>query len=314
MEYIWLKEANFAVSAVALGTWAIGGSHWDGYDESSAARAIETALDNGINFIDTAPVYGDGHSEELIGKVLGNKRDKVFLATKCGLDITTRKYPRDLSPSYIEYDLSQSLTRLKTDHIDLYQCHWPDPRTPVAETMEALLRFREQGKIRHIGVCNFNDAELREAAGYAPLFSAQAHYSLLERTIEKDILPFCREQGINALSYGPLGAGMLTGKYSSCPTFSKGDARSFFYRFFKPRYWQKVRLLVDAIMVLAQSKGVKPGAVALSWVLATEGVISAIVGARSPEQVLENISHVPVDLYDEEMALLDRLSREVYEE
>lgn len=314
MEYKWLQEPGFAVSTVALGTWAIGGSHWDGYDETEAVRAIETALEKGINFIDTAPVYGDGHSEELVGKAIAGMRERIFLATKCGLDIYTHKYRRDLSPSYLEVDLAGSLKRLRTDYIDLYQCHWPDSHTPVGKTMETLLKFREQGKIRHIGVSNFDEAQLREAAQYAPLFSLQAQYSLLERDIEKDVLPACIEKGINLLSYGPLGAGMLTGKYGECPIFSRGDARTFFYRFFKPQYWQQVCRLVDGVLLLAQSKGVSPGAVAVSWVLQQEGVMTAIVGARSPGQVLENITDVPVEFYDNEIALLDRLSREVYEE
>ncbi len=314
MEYRWLKEAQFSVSAIALGTWAIGGSHWGSYDEPKAIRAIETALDKGVNFIDTAPVYGDGHSERLVGKAIRGKRDNLFLATKCGLDIYSGKYERNLSPSYIEKDLTQSLKRLGTDYIDLYQCHWPDPETPLVQTMEVLQKFREEGKIRYIGVSNFSDEQLREAVQYGGLFSLQAHYSLLERALEKDLLQTCLEQGIHVLSYGPLGAGMLTGKYSKRPIFSKGDARSFFYRFFKPRYWEPVRRLVDALVAIARAKGVNPGSVAISWVLAREGILSAIVGARSSEQVLENIAHAPIALDVEETALLDRLSREIYEE
>ncbi len=307
-----MKGTEFAVSAVALGTWAIGGSHWDSYDEFGAVKSIETALDNGVNFIDTAPVYGDGHSEELVGKAIRGKRDNVFLATKCGLDIYSRKYERNLSPSYIEIDLEQSLKRLGTDYIDLYQCHWPDPKTPIAETMEALKRFQKEGKIRHIGVSNFSEAQLAEAIASGSLFSLQTHYSLLERSPEKSLLPLCREQNICVLSYGPLGAGMLTGKYAERPSFSRGDARSFFYRFFKPQHWPQVRRLVDGLMTIAEARGVKPGTIAISWVLAQDDVTSALVGARSPEQVLENISHVPVSLDNEEMALLDRLSREVF--
>lgn len=314
MEYRLLKEGGLALSSIALGTWAIGGSHWDSYDEAQAVRAIKTALEEGVNFIDTAPVYGDGHSEELVGRAIRERRDRVFLATKCGLNIYTGKYQRDLSPSYLEKDLTQSLKRLGTDYIDLYQCHWPDPNTPMAETMEALERFREQGKIRYIGVSNFSAAQLREAMQYGGLFSLQSHYSLLERTLESDALPTCREKGIHVLAYGPLGAGVLTGKYTERPTFSKGDARSFFYRFFKPRYWQQVCRLVDAVSTIAQAKGVRPGDVAISWVLAQQGVLSAIVGARSPEQVLENIAHVPVALDDDELVRLDMLSRNIYEE
>lgn len=312
MKYVKLKDSEIEISVITLGTWAIGGSHWGPHDEENAARAIEAALENGINAIDTAPVYGDGHAEELIGKVIKGKRDRVFLATKCGLNIYKRTYERDLSPAYIETDLNGSLRRLGTDHIDLYQCHWPDPRTPVEETMGALTRFQQQGKIRHIGVSNFSASELSEALRVVPIFSAQPHYSLLERSCEKDLLPLCVKNGINVFPYGSLGAGMLTGKYRECPRFTKGDARSFFYRFFKPKYWPGVRRLIDAVEEIAAQKGVRPGAVALSWLLARPGVRSVIAGARSAAQVKENIANVPVSLTEEDLRVLEERSRNVY--
>jgi aryl-alcohol dehydrogenase-like predicted oxidoreductase len=313
MKEVKLNHTDAGISAIILGTWAIGGSHWGTYDETNAVRAIETALDNGINAIDTAPVYGDGHAEELVGKVIHGKRDKVLLATKCGLDIYTRKYENDLSPSYIEKDLHGSLKRLQTDFIDLYQCHWPDPRTPIEETMAALVKFRQQGKIRHIGVSNFSGAELREALRHAAIFSLQPHYSLLDRAIEKELLPLCVEREINVFPYGCLGAGMLTGKYRECPQFQKGDARSFFYRHFKRKYWPKVRRLVDDVETIAERKGTTAGAVALSWLLGRPGIKAVIVGARTADQVTENIAGVPIDLNEEESGILDRSSREVYE-
>jgi aryl-alcohol dehydrogenase-like predicted oxidoreductase len=306
------EKPDVTISPIILGTWVMGGNHWGFCDDLDALRAIDTALDNGINAIDTAPIYGDGHSEELVGKAIQGKRDRVFLATKCGLNIYSKKYERNLSPSYIEHDLSQSLTRLKTDYIDLYQCHWPDPQTPIEETMGALLRFRKEGKIRLIGVSNFNNKELGEAMHCAPLFSLQSHYSLLERSVEQSTLPICRENGINFFSYGSLGAGVLTGKYREQQRFPRGDARSFFYRFFKPQYWQKVRLLVDKLEEIALSRDASPGAIALSWLLGQPGVRSVIVGARSSKQVLDNIAHAPVDLDAQEVELLDRLSSAVY--
>ncbi|OPY83061.1 MAG: General stress protein 69 [Syntrophorhabdus sp. PtaU1.Bin153] len=306
------EKPDKTVSRIILGTWVMGGNHWGFCDDLDALRAIDTALDNGINAIDTAPIYGDGHAEELVGKAIQGKRDRVFLATKCGLDIYSKKYERNLSPSYIEHDLSQSLKRLKTDYIDLYQCHWPDPQTPIEETMAALQRFREEGKIRRIGVSNFNDKELREAMRYAPLFSLQSHYSLLERGVEQGILPICRENNMNFFSYGSLGAGVLTGKYREVQRFPRGDARSFFYRFFKPRYWQKVRILVDKLEEIALTRDTRPGAIALSWLLGQPGVRSVIVGARSSEQVLDNIAHVPVELTSHEMKVLDHLSSVIY--
>lgn len=310
-----MKEQNLntGISPITLGTWAMGGNHWGPCDDADARRAIETGIDNGVSSIDTAPVYGDGHAEEIVGKAIQGKREKVFLATKCGLDIYTNKYQRNLSPSYIERDLAESLKRLKTDYIDLYQCHWPDPQTPIEDTMAALLRFQGQGKIRRIGVSNYTMAELGLAMSCAPLFSLQSHYSLLERTVEGNVLPWCRENGVSFLSYGSLGAGILTGKYSECKRFPSSDARSFFYRFFKPRYWEQVHQLIDALKNIASSKGTKPGAIALAWLLGKPGVTSVIVGARSAEQLLDNIPQPGIELSTNEMYLLDQLSRKVYE-
>lgn len=312
MKLVGLHNSDRKISAVILGTWAIGGSHWGPYDEANAVRAIETALDNGINAIDTAPVYGDGHAEELIGKAIHGKRDKIFLATKCGLDIYDRSYRRDLSPAYIEKDLHGSLKRLGTDCIDLYQCHWPDPEVPVEKTMAALTKFRDEGKIRHIGVSNFSGPELLEALKCIALFSLQPHYSLLERSAEEDLIPICIEKDMNVFPYGSLGAGMLTGKYRECPQFKKGDARSFFYRYFKPKYWPRVRRLVEEVEATAARKGTTSGAVALSWLLKQPGVTSVIVGARSAGQVTGNIAGVPVDLDKEDLLALDAVSRQVY--
>jgi len=313
MKLVGLHNSDKKISAIILGTWAIGGSHWGPYGEANAVRAVEAALDNGINAIDTAPVYGDGHAEELIGKAIRGKRDGIFLATKCGLDIYDRSYRRDLSPAYIEKDLHGSLKRLGTDRIDLYQCHWPDPQVPVEETMAALTKFRDEGKIRHIGVSNFSGPQLREALNCIALFSLQPHYSLLERSAEEDLLPICIEKGMNVFPYGSLGAGMLTGKYRACPQFRKGDARSFFYRYFKPAHWSGVRRLVDEVEAIAALRGTTSGAVALSWLLKQPGVTSVIVGARSAEQVRGNIAGVPVDLNEDDMLVLDTFSRQVYE-
>jgi aryl-alcohol dehydrogenase-like predicted oxidoreductase len=307
------QSKDVSTSTIVLGTWAIGGNHWGPSDDADALRAIETAIDNGISAIDTAPVYGDGHAEELVGNAILGKREKVFLATKCGLDIYTNKYQRNLSPSYIEIDLTQSLKRLKTDYIDLYQCHWPDPQTPIEETMATLLKFQEQGKIRFIGVSNFSKTELEGAMKCSPLFSLQSHYSLLERTVEADVLPWCKENGVKFFSYGSLGAGVLTGKHTECKRFPSNDARSFFYRFFKPRYWPRVCQLVDAIREMASSAGTKPGVIALAWLLRQPGVTSVIVGARSAEQVLDNIPQPGIELSDDAMRLLDQLSRKIYE-
>jgi methylglyoxal reductase len=311
MQYIKLGKSDLHVSRIALGTWAIGGADWGPYDESMAVKAIETAIENGINIIDTAPAYGDGHAEELIGKIITNREDKVVIATKCGLDLKANFRP-NLTPEFIEQDVTNSLKRLKRDCIDLYQCHWPDRNTPLVDTMEKMSALEKQGKIRYIGVSNYSDQEIREAMQYVPLLSLQPPYSLLDRRMEKEIQKTCLEYNIAIIPYGSLGAGMLTGKYKEWPKFKKSDARSFFYRFFEKRYWPKIRTLIDALEQIASEKRTRPGNVALAWLLAQEGVSSAIVGARSPAQVLENIKAAEVVLSEEEKRLLNSLSGAVY--
>jgi methylglyoxal reductase len=305
-------ERGVNISRIALGTWAIGGSNWGEYDEGEAVKAIETAIDNGINIIDTAPAYGDGHAERLIGKIIKGKRDKIIVATKCGLDID-KNYINNLSPEFIDYELTQSLKRLQTDYIDMYQCHWPDPNTPIGDTMEALMRFQEEGRIRYIGLANFSIDEIRESIGYAAITSVQPHYSLLERSIEKDILNTCIGNGIAVLSYGSLGGGMLTGKYTERPQFSDDDARSFFYGFFQEKYWLKVKDLVGTLMDIAHDKNAKPSQIAISWILSRRGITSAIVGARNAEQIVENIGGVDITLSADEIETVDSLSAAVYQ-
>lgn len=312
MLYGRLGHSDIEISKIILGTWAIGGTHWGPYDESRAVSAIETALDLGITTIDTAPAYGSGHAEELIGRVVRGKRDRVIIATKCGLDIANG-FVRDLTPAFLEQEIENSLRRLGTDYIDLYQPHWPDPDTPVEYTMEALERFHAQGKIRAVGLSNYAAAEISEVLAFAPVASLQPPYSLLERDVEKEIQPLCARTGIAMIPYGSLGAGMLTGKYAEPPKFRKDDARSFFYRFFDRRYWPGVSTLVDLLRKIAAAHDAKPGHVAIAWLLSRQAVAGTIVGARSAEQVRDNIGGIGLALSAEEIRELDRVSAAVYE-
>ena len=312
MLYTRLEHADLSISRLILGTWAIGGTHWGPYDESQAIRAVETAIDLGITTIDTAPAYGTGHSEELIGRVIKGKRERVVIATKCGLDMENG-FRRDLTPPFMEKELEDSLRRLGTDYIDLYQPHWPDPDTPVEYTIEALEFFREQGKIRAFGVSNFSAAELTEALAYGRIATLQPPYSLLERDIEKDIQPLCASSGVAMIPYGSLGAGMLTGKYTEPPKFRKDDARSFFYRFFNKRYWNGVSPLVELLRKTAEAHDAKPGHVAIAWLLSRAAVAGTIVGARDADQVRDNMGGLEVGLSPEEVSELDRVSAAVYE-
>lgn len=310
MEYVKFGKSDLNVSKIALGTWAIGGSNWDNYNQPNALKAIESAVDIGINLIDTAPAYGGGHAEELIGKAIHGKRDKVILATKCGLDIKNR-YKKDLSPEFIERDLTDSLKRLQTDYIDLYQIHWPVKNTPLEVTMTALNKFKEQGKIRYIGVSNFSNEEILEAVKFG-IISIQPQYSLLERSIEKEIQDTCVKNDIVILPYGSLGAGILSGKYKEVPIFSKLDARSFFYEFFKPDIWPNIQKLVEAMREMAAKKNVKIAHIAIAWLLSRKGVVSTLVGARNSEQVEDNVKALDCRLTEEESEILNILSKNIY--
>ncbi len=311
MKYSELPGTGLTVSKITLGTWAIGGSHWGERDDAQASAAINAAIDAGITVIDTAPAYGSGHAEELIGRAIRGRRDKVIIATKCGLDIDNG-FRNNLSPAYMEKELGDSLRRLGTDYIDLYQCHWPDPATPIEESMKAMLKFREQGKVRHIGACNFDGPQLLESLRHAKIATLQPHYSLLERGIEGGVQRTCVENGVSIIPYAPLGGGMLTGKYTEPPKFRKDDARSFFYKFFQKRYWPGVKALLDVMRDIAASKNAKVSHVAIAWLLARPGVATVLAGARNPEQVMENTGGLDVILSAEETALLDAVSAKVY--
>jgi aryl-alcohol dehydrogenase-like predicted oxidoreductase len=312
MKYLQLGSSNLKISRLSLGTWAIGGSMWGQYDEQQAVEALETAIDHGVNLIDTAPVYGNGHAEELLGKVIKNKRDKVIIATKCGLDMNNF-YKEDLSPKFLEQELENSLRRLQTDYIDLYQCHWPDKNTPIEITMAKLKEFQQAGKIREIGVSNFNASELVEAKTYAEIVSDQPQYSLLERTIETDgVQASCVDNNIAIIPYGSLGAGFLTGKYKDWPKFGKSDCRTFFYKFCQEKYWPRIQALVAELKKLAKEKNTTPGNIALAWLLAQPGVASVIVGAKNPAQLLENIDCTKLALTAAETTGLTKLTDNFY--
>jgi methylglyoxal reductase len=318
-----LGQSQINASVVALGTWAIGGWMWGGTDEQDAIRAIHSALDVGINFIDTAPVYGFGLSEEIVGKAIAGRRDQVVLATKCGLvwddakgafhfasddfgikESGSRRVHRYLAPESIREEIERSLRRLKTDHIDLYQTHWQDPTTPIADTMGALLDLKREGKIRAIGVCNATAAQMVEYAKIGPLDTDQEKFSMLDRQIESDQLPYCREHNIAMLAYSPLALGLLTGKIGSDREFGEGDLRIG-----KPRFSVENRRRVAAMLAdfqpVADRHGLTPGQLCIAWTLAQPGLTHALVGARNPQQALENARAGAVELSAEDVRAID---------
>ena len=236
MEHIKITGLPFDASRIGLGTWAIGGWLWGGTEESDAIKTIHAALDNGINLIDTAPVYGFGRSEELVGKALqGGRRADAIIATKVGLDWGSGKILRNSTPARLRQELEDSLRRLKTDVIDIYQVHWPDASVPFEETARTLEALRREGKIRAIGVSNFSPEQMDRFRKGAPLAAIQPPYNLFEREIEKDVLPYAEENGLVVLAYGALCRGLLTGKITAKTEFKGDDLRKTDPKFRQPR-------------------------------------------------------------------------------
>ncbi|MBF0385092.1 MAG: aldo/keto reductase [Candidatus Omnitrophica bacterium] len=307
MEYRKLANAGIEVSSIALGTWVFGGDMWGGSDEEDCIKAVCAAIDMGVNLIDTAPIYGFGRSEMILGKALKGKREKVILATKCGLIREGKRISNNLKPESIIKELDESLKRLQTDYIDIYQCHWPDPKTPIRETMACLERLKDKGKIKFIGVSNFDAGQLEAAFKGVKLSTTQNQYSILERKVEEKVLPTAIELGIGMITYGGLGGGILTGKYDTMTSFKGGDARSFFYRFYTKEDFPKIQKLLDLIKEIN-----KPlNQTAINWVRAQKGIASVIVGCRNEKQANENISAAQWDLESKDIEVLRNSAKEI---
>jgi aryl-alcohol dehydrogenase-like predicted oxidoreductase len=308
MHYRMLGSSTLRVSVVSLGTWVFGGDNWGKVDDKESIATIQKAIELGINLIDTAPVYGDGHAEEILGKAIKGNRDKVFIATKCGLQKKERTFIHDLSPSEIRKELEQSLSRLNIERVDLYQCHWPDPTTPIEATLEEMLKMQSEGKISNIGVSNFDLPLLEKALRVAPVVSLQSHYSLLERSVEEShLLEFCKKKGVGVMTYGSLGGGILTGKYKNPPTFSKKDARRFFYPFYNEQEWRRYHGFVEAIRKIAREKKIPVLEVALNWLVQQSGVTTALVGARTMEQVKKNAQAIQGELSESDLIQIKKV-------
>ena len=316
MEYRQLGKSELNISVIGLGTWALGGTDWGRRtDEGEAIAAIQKSVDLGINLIDTAPFYGNGRSEEIVGKAIKARRQRVIIATKCGFRLRLFRPVNNLKPKSIRKELENSLRRLGTDVIDLYQCHWPDPNTPIEDTMGEMLKMKAEGKIRYIGVSNFDTALLQRAQKAAPIVSNQVPYSLLNREIERELIPFCQEQGVGILAYGPLGGGILTGKYKEKPVFNTGDARSFFYTYYEEPYWSRVQTLLKDLEQVSKRYGKPISQAAINWARQQPGISTVLVGARSPKQAEANAAAGTWQLSAEDLASIKKaLSRTFGEE
>lgn len=307
MEYTRIGSIDKPVSRIGLGTWAIGGWMWGGTEQRAAEHTVRSAIDRGITLIDTAPVYGKGQSEEIVGAAVAasGKRDDLVIATKVGLDWSDG-IRRDSSPARIRQEVEDSLRRLRTEFIDVYQVHWPDAAVPFEETAATLETLHEEGKILAVGVSNYAPEEMERFRAAGPLDVLQPPYNLFERGVEERHLPYCREHGIAVLAYGALCRGLLAGTLRGDSTFPKGDLRRNDPKFRAPRFAQYLAA-ADALDGLARSRhdvGVLEFAV--RWIL-DRGVDVALWGARKPEQLdrMENL--FGWTLNEEDMEEADRI-------
>jgi aryl-alcohol dehydrogenase-like predicted oxidoreductase len=291
MEKIQFGKTDLDVSRIVLGTWVAGGWAWGGADDGDSIKAILRALELGINFIDTAPVYGFGKSEQIVGKALKEwgKPGSVVIATKFGLEWDEKEnIRRNSSPARIMLEVDQSLSRLGVERIDIYQDHWPDSQTPFESTMETLLKLQDMGKIRYIGLSNFSREQVESCLDAGVVHSLQPPYNLFERAAEAELLPLCLEHGIATLVYGGLCRGLLTGKFTGEETFPRGDLRRGDPKFKPDRFKQYVKA-VNALKKIAAKYGKTSAQFALRWGLQQPGVTTVIAGARTAQQVEDNV-------------------------
>jgi aryl-alcohol dehydrogenase-like predicted oxidoreductase len=288
LEITTIPGIELKVSGIGLGTWAIGGWKWGGTDDRESVRTIHAAVAEGINLLDSAPVYGFGHSEEIIGEAIKQLgcRDKVIIATKVGLQWWNGLVLRNGSRKRIMKEIDDSLRRLQTSYIDVYQVHWPDPDVPVEETAEAMYQLYREGKIRAIGVSNYSPADMERFRSVAPLHFCQPPYNLFERQSEDDVLPYVRENNITALTYGCLCRGLLSGRMSTDTMFHGDDLRKTDPKFRPPAYTQYLRAVERLDQFAMEHYGKRVLDLAVRWVLDQPGVTVALWGARRPEQIL----------------------------
>lgn len=319
MELRQLGSSSLEISPIVFGAWAIGGWMWGGTDENDAIAAIHAAIDNGVNMIDTAAIYGMGLSEELVAKAVADRRDRVLIATKCGMrwddpqgrgtdpwpnnkpdgtEVTVRKNSKSDS---IAYECEQSLKRLGTDVIDLYQIHWPDMSTTVEESIRAMEKLLKDGKIRAVGVSNYNVEWLARAQAVTPIASVQPPYSVLRRDIEQDIVPLCQKENIGIIVYSPMERGLLTGKVTPDRVFGEGDHRSQL-PLFTPENRRRVLDSLESLRPLCERHKATFAQLIINWTFRQPGITAAIVGARNAEQVEQNTGAMRFTLSDSDLS------------
>ncbi len=320
MELRQIGTSELMVTPIVFGAWAIGGWLWGGSDDEQAVAAIHAALDAGINAIDTAPAYGFGHSERLIGEAIAGRREEVLVFTKCGLrwdsdegqhhfdTVNNEGEPvslyRNLSRDSILRECEQSLERLGVDYIDLYQCHWPDETTPLKETMKALVELLDQKMIRAIGVSNFTPEMIEECLAYGPVHCSQPKFSLLSRENLDGVIAWCAAHDIASIVYSPLEQGLLTGKVTVDRKFREGDQRNTRPWFTEENIRRVNDVLDEVVRPIAEAHEATIAQITLAWTIAAPGITCALAGARNPEQAVENAGAMNVQLTEDEFSAI----------
>ncbi len=301
-----LGNSSLSITPLIMGTWQAGRHMWTDIDDNESIRAIRAALDAGVTAIDTASVYGNGHSERIVARAVGENRNRIVIATKL--------FANEMKSDQVMAACERSLTNLATDYIDLYQIHWPSGAfgsepVPIEETMQALVRLKEQGKIRAIGVSNFSGAQLAEALEVGEIVSLQPPYSLFWRQVEQDARPLCLARKLAILAYSPMAQGLLTGKFGPDHRFKQGDHRTK-NRLFQAENFGRAQAALTALAPIAERHGATLGQLALAWVMAQPNTC-AIAGARNAEQAAQNAAAARITLALEDLAAMDRIGRQV---
>jgi aryl-alcohol dehydrogenase-like predicted oxidoreductase len=312
MEYTVISGTEMKVSRIAQGTWAIGGWMWGGTDEKESIRTIHAALDIGINLIDTAPVYGFGVSEEIVGKAIEEKghREKVFIATKVGLEWHNGSVSRNSSQRRIRQEVQDSLRRLRTDYIDIYQIHWPDLAVPIEETARAMQGLLQEGLIRATGVSNYSPQQMNQFMSVCKLNTVQPPYNLFERQIDRDVLPYVLEKKLSAFAYGPLCRGLLTGTLRSDTKFTGDDLRQSDPKFQPPRFAQYLDAVQRLDDLARKRYGKNVMDLAVRWALDTPGITAALWGARHPSELEAVKSVLDWNLDADTRSVIDQILRQ----
>lgn len=321
MEYRSVGDTDLKLSVVTFGAWAAGGWMWGGTEQNQAVEAIHASYDHGVTSIDTAPIYGQGLSEEIVGDAIKDlPRDRIQILTKYGMrwdkaegEFHFKSQDNDGNPIDVYKHASKqrvieecevSLKRLGTDYIDLYQIHWPDNTTPVEETMEAVLQLKKQGKIREAGVCNYDVERMKKAETVLSLASNQVPYSMLRRDIEDEVVPYCMENNKGILAYSPLQRGLLTGKMNPGYEFGEGDTRPN-EKYFTDENIRRTNHFLEKIEPVAKEKNSTLAQLVIQWTLQQPGITIALVGARNPEQAIQNAGAAELELTSEEIEFID---------